>query len=343
MTCKFLSLESFENCCVMGGDYVMEKAAKNLASIKRKKYRQRNIAKRWYRQRYCYLMLLPALIIVSLFVYKPIMYWIIAFKDYKIGGSIYAGDWAGLEYFREFFQDSTDAYYVFRNTLSFNIVSLILSTIASMAFAILLSEIRYKKLQRFIQSASIFPYFVSWVITYSFCRAFFATGTGLVNTVLMDAGIIKKGYNILGDPQYTFGLLIGANLWKGLGYNAVIYLATIAGIDQEQYEAADIDGAGRLAKIRYITVPSLAGTMAILLVLNSGWLLSSNFDMFYQFSNPTNQTVTEVFDMYVYRYGLKLGRYSYATAVGIFKTVTSLALVMLSNVIYHRTMHRSIF
>ncbi|HIV26759.1 MAG TPA: sugar ABC transporter permease [Candidatus Ornithocaccomicrobium faecavium] len=321
----------------------MRENAKNLAGIGLQNAGKGTLRKKLYRHRYCYFMLLPALIIVSLFVYKPIMYWIIAFKDYKIGGSIYAGSWAGLEYFREFFQDSTDAYYVFRNTLSFNIVSLILSTVASMAFAILLSEIRHKKLQRFIQSASIFPYFVSWVIAYSFCRAFFATGTGLVNTVLMNAGIIKKGYNILGDPQYTFSLLIGVNLWKGLGYSAVIYLATIAGIDQEQYEAADIDGAGRLAKIRYITIPSLAGTMAILLVLNSGWLLSSNFDMFYQFSNPTNQTVTEVFDMYVYRYGLKLGRYSYATAVGIFKTVTSLVIVMLSNIVYRKTMHRSIF
>ena len=295
------------------------------------------------RHKYCYLMLLPTLIVVMLFTYRPVIYWVIAFKEYKIGTSIFAGKWVGFEYFREFFQDSADAYYVFRNTLSFNIVSLILGVVLSMTFAILLNEIRSSRIRRFVQSASIFPFFVSWVITYSFCRAFFSTGTGLFNTVLMKGGLIKKGYNFLGDPRYTFRLLLCVNQWKGLGYSAVIYLATIAGIDQEQYEAAEIDGAGRWAKIRYITIPSLAGTMAILLVLNSGWLLSSNFDMFYQFTNPTNQTATEVFDMYVYRYGLKLGRYPYATAVGIFKTVTSLAVVMFSNWVYKKTMSRSIF
>lgn len=275
--------------------------------------RQRLMTRLW-RQKYCYLMLLPMLAVILLFTYKPVVYWVIAFKDYKIGTNIFSGDWVGLRYFREFFLDSKEAGYVFKNTLSFNIVSLILGAVSSVAFAILLNEIKSRPLQKFVQTASIFPYFVSWVIAYSFCRAFFAMGTGLFNTVLMKMGLIKKGYNILGDTKYTFGLLLGVNLWKSLGYNAVIYLATIAGIDQEQYEAADIDGAGRWAKIRHITIPSLAGTMAVLLVLNSGWLLSSNFDMFYQFSNPTNQTATEVFDMYVYRYGLKLGRYPYATA-----------------------------
>ena len=305
--------------------------------------KRQRLMTRLYRQRYCYLMLLPMLVVILLFTYKPVMYWVIAFKDYKIGTNVFTGEWVGFEYFREFFQDSKEAFYVFRNTLSFNLTSLILGTVSSMAFAILLNEIKIKPLQKFIQSASIFPYFVSWVITYSFCRAFFATGTGLVNTVLMDLGMIKKGYNILGDTRYTFGLLIGASLWKSLGYNSVIYLSTIAGIDQEQYEAAEIDGAGRWAKIRHITIPSLTGTLAVLLVLNSGWLLSSNFDMFYQFTNPTNQTATEVFDMYVYRYGLKLGRYPYATAVGIFKTLTSLVVVMLSNGVYRKMMNRSIF
>ena len=298
---------------------------------------------RMWRQRYCYLMLLPVLIVVALFTYKPVVYWVIAFKDYKIGKSIFAGEWVGFRYFVEFFKDSGDALNVFKNTLGYNLTNLVVGTLSAMAFAILLNEIQHKKLQRFIQSASIFPFFVSWVITYSFCRAFFSTGTGLFNTILMKAGIIKKGFNILGDTRYTFGLVVFANLWKGLGYSTVIYLSTIAGIDQEQYEAADIDGAGRWNKIRYITIPSLMGTMAVLLVLNSGSLLSSNFDMFYQFSNPTNQTATEVFDMYVYRFGLKLARYPYATAVGIFKTATSLALVLFSNSFYHRMTGRSIF
>jgi len=271
------------------------------------------------------------------------MFWVIAFTDYKIGKNIFSGEWVGLRFFREFFRDSADAFNVFKITLSFNITSLILGTFSAMAFAILINEIKNRKTRRFVQSASILPFFVSWVITYSLCRAFFATGSGLLNTFLMNAGIIDRGINILGDPKYTFGLLIGTSLWKGLGYSAVIYLATIAGIDQEQYEAANIDGAGRWARIRYITIPSLIGTMAVLLVLTSGSLLSSNFDMFYIFSNPTNQIATEVFDMYVYRFGLKLGRYSYATAVGMFKTVTSLTMILICNSIYRKITDRTIF
>lgn len=298
---------------------------------------------RFWQQRYLFLMLLPTLVVVTMFAYKPIINWIIAFRDYQVGFSIFKGSWQGFKYFTEFFRDSADAGHVIKNTLVINIASLFINLSCAMVFAILLNELRSNKVRRIMQSFSIFPFFVSWVITYSFCRVFFNAGSGLVNALLINMGVIRKGINILGDPRHSYALIIGANLWKSLGYNSVIFLATIAGIDQEQYEAADIDGATRLQKIRFITIPSLAATLAVLLVLNSGWILNSNFEQFYQFSNPTNLDATEVFDMYVYRFGLKLARFSYATAVGIFKSIMSILLLFLSNFVYKKLADRSVF
>ena len=198
---------------------------------------------RFWQQRYLFLMLLPTLVVVTMFAYKPIINWIIAFRDYQVGFSIFKGSWQGFKYFTEFFRDSADAGHVIKNTLVINIASLFINLSCAMVFAILLNELRSNKVRRIMQSFSIFPFFVSWVITYSFCRVFFNAGSGLVNALLINMGVIRKGINILGDPRHSYALIIGANLWKSLGYNSVIFLATIAGIDQEQYEAADIDGA----------------------------------------------------------------------------------------------------
>lgn len=300
------------------------------------------ISKLW-QQKLLYLMLLPTLVVVALFAYKPLMYWIIAFKNYRPGQNMFTCEWVGLQYFREFFQNGTDALYVIRNTLVINLSSLVINLTCAMAFAILINEIRSRTARKTIQTVSIFPFFVSWVITYSFCRVFFNANSGLFNAILKNLGIIDKGLNILGSPNYAWQLIIGSNLWKSLGYNSVIFLSTIAGIDLEQYEAADIDGATRMQKIFYITVPCLTGTLAVLLVLNSGWVLNSNFEQFYQFSNATNLDRTDVFDTYVYRFGLKNGRLSYATAVGVFKSLVSLIILFITNRVNKKLTGSSVF
>ena len=294
-------------------------------------------------EKFLYFMLLPTLIVVTVFAYKPLIYWIVAFKDYSPGRNMFQCSWVGFKYFREFFQNGSDAFNVIRNTLVINISSLIINLTCAMVFAIVLNEVRSHRLRKIVQTVSIFPFFVSWVITYSFCRVFFNASSGLFNALLREAGLISKGMNILGSPKYGWPLLIGANLWKSLGYNSVIFLATIAGIDLEQYEAADIDGATRMQKILHITVPCMAGTLAVLLVLNSGWILNSNFEQFYQFSNPTNLDTTDVFDTYVYRYGLKNGRLSYATAVGVFKSAVSLVILFLTNLANKKLTGNSVF
>lgn len=298
---------------------------------------------RMWRQRYLYLMLLPALVVIVLFTYRPVMYWIIAFKDYRPGRNMFTVPWVGLSHFRDFFVDSRDAGYVFRNTIVINVTSLFVNLSAAMIFAILMNEIRRAPLRKIVQTASIFPFFVSWVIAYSFFHAIFSANTGLLNALLIRLGVIDKGINLLGDNRYGMRLIIIANLWKSLGYNAVIFLAAIAGIDQEQYEAAAIDGATRLQKIRYITAPGMYTTLAVLLIMNSGSLLSNGLDMFNQFTVATNKRSLEVFDMYVYTYGLKQGRFAYATAVGIFKTVVSLMMLVICNTTYRKLTDRSIF
>jgi len=301
------------------------------------------LQRRLYDQRYLFLMLLPTIIMVILFVYKPVAYWVIAFTDYRVGQGSFEGAWNHFESFKEFFIDSAEAGRVFQNTLVINLSSLFINMISAMIFAILLNEIRFRFAKSLVQTFSLLPFFVSWVITYSFFQTFFSTNTGLVNVLFMRIGLISEGGNLLGDSKNSYLLMIIANLWKSLGYNSVIFLATIAGIDQDQYEAAEIDGASRLGKIWYITVPGLANTLAVLIVLNSGWILSTNFDQFYQFTNPTNITTMEVFDMYVYRFGMKLGRYSYATAVGVCKTVIGLIMLWIANKAYKKMIGTSIF
>lgn len=301
------------------------------------------LGKRLYSQRYLFLMLLPTLIGIALFIYKPVTYWRIAFVDYRPGHDLAETAWNHFDAFKEFFLDSAEAGRIFKNTFLINGISLFVNLFSAMFFAIMLNEMKMKRAKSVIQTFSLLPFFVSWVITYSFFQAFFSANNGLVNVLLVKLGVIEEGVNLLGDPKYSVLLMVLSNLWKSLGYNSVIFLATIAGIDQEQYEAADIDGAGRFAKIRYITIPCLMGTMVVLLVLNSGQLLNTNFDQFYQFTNPTNQPTIEVFDMYVYRYGMKLGRYPYATAVGICKTVVSIVMLLVASKAYKKLLGKSIF
>lgn len=276
-------------------------------------------------------MLAPAVILVFLFSYITLGGWVIAFKHYRVGLSMWGAEWSGLYHFKAFLFESTDYIHLLQNTLVLNVMMLTINLFAAILFAILLNELKSKKFAKSVQTISFFPFFVSWVIVYSIMSALFAVSSGAVNESLIEWGIIKEGLNILGDPRYSWGLVIAMSLWKSLGYNGVIFIAAIASIPSEQYEAADIDGANRWQKIKYITMPNLMPTLIVLLIMNSGWILNSNFELFYLFSNATNYEKMEVLDIYIYNYGLKLTNYSYATAVGIMKTVISIALLYAVN------------
>ena len=186
------------------------------------------------------------------------------------------------------------------------------------------------------------PFLISWVVAYNILHVFLATEEGVLNVVLRNLGIIEHGIPFLSGPQFSWGLIILSNLWKGLGYSAVLYLSAIAGIDQEMYDAAQIDGANALQRAWHITLPYLLPTMQIILILNVGWLLNSNFDQFYLFTNAMNRRTMEVFDMYIFRFGIRMMNYSYATAVSLLRSVVGLIMLILVNAVSRKISQTSV-
>lgn len=304
--------------------------------------KQKSLLVKIAEQHRLYIMMLPMLAAVTLFCYIPLGGWAMAFTDYQLGGSMFGGEFIGFKQFTYFFTQAVDSSYVIRNTLVINLSSLAINLVTACAFAILLNEVRTSSLRRIVQSFSFFPFFVSWVITYSIFNSFLSMQTGVINVLLQDLGLIDKGINFLSESKYSWGVILFVNFWKSIGYNSVIFLAAISGIDQEQYEAASIDGASHMQKIIHITLPGLMPTLVMLLIMNSGWIFSSNFEEFNLFSNSVNWQTMEVLDVYVYRYGLKLLDYSYATAVGVIKTIASLIMFFLVNLVAKRINGRSL-
>ncbi len=294
------------------------------------------------RQKWLLLMMSPAFICILMFNYLPLSGWYIAFSEYQLGGSLFGGQFVGLKYFFKIFQESSDLVYLIRNTLVMNGVTLVLNLAVALVLAILLKEATWKRGAKITQTVSFFPYFVSWVIAYSIVWSLLAVNSGALNQFLVRVGILDKGLNILGDPKYSWQLIILLNLWKSTGYNTIIFLSAISGISSEEYEAAALDGAGRWQQIRYVTLPNLLPTVSVLLIMNAGWILSSNLEQFFIFSNPTNWSRMEVLDMYIYKFGLKMLDFPYATAMGIIKTVVSILLLLFVNWLTKRMSENSV-
>jgi putative aldouronate transport system permease protein len=283
------------------------------------------------RYKYVYFMLIPGLLVTAVFHYIPLYGLYMAFSQYKLGKPILGAKFIGLKNFKEFIVDSVDIIYLLRNTLCMNIFSIMACLLGAMSFAIVINEIRWVKVKKIVQTASFFPFFLSWVIVYNIFSIFLSVESGVINVVLKDIGLIKEGMNFLGDPKYSWLLIVSTNLWKTLGYNSVLFLAAIVGIEVELFEAANIDGADKLQKIWHITIPALLPTLQVLLILNVGWIFTSNFDQYYLFTNALNRPTMEVFDMYIYRFGLKQLNYSYATAVGMAQSVAGVGLMFVIN------------
>ncbi len=293
------------------------------------------------RYKVIYAMLFPAVILVFVFSYVPLFGWILAFKNYTPATTIWNAPWAGLNHFRQFFSLTGDYLYTIRNTLVMNLGTIFLNLSAAFVFAILLNEFRFPILRKTVSTTTVFPHFISWTITYALIYAFFAPNSGVINQLRMAMG--KRSINVLGLPQYSWALILLANMWKYVGYNTVLFSAAISSIEQEQFEAAEIDGASRFQKIYYILVPHLLPTLCVMLILNSGSVFNSDIGMYSLFTNATNWSTMEVMDMYVYKFGIQKGNYSYATAVGIIKSFISIGMVFLTNGISKKLTERSIF
>lgn len=274
-------------------------------------------------------MVLCGVIWMFIFNYIPIYGILMAFKDYKITGTIAEAPWVGFDHFVEFFADENFSAILI-NTLGISFLKLLICFPLPIVFAILLNELPFLRFKRFTQTISYLPHFLSWVVLGGILINWLSD-VGLINEILMKFGILKEPIYFLGDAKYFWWVAVFSDLWKELGWSAIIYLAAISGIDPSLYEAATVDGAGRFQKIRFITIPCIRGTVALLFVLTVGYMMNSNFDQIFVLKNPLNELRSNVIDVYVYTMGIRLNRPSYATAIGLFKSVIALILLLSAN------------
>lgn len=264
-----------------------------------------------------------------IFYYWPLTGWLMAFQNYKPKNGLLGSKFVGLDKFKFLFSDAT-FLKVIRNTFCMGALNLLTTTIMAILFAILLNEIRHTFVKKTIQTISYLPHFLSWIIVVGILHNALSS-TGIINDLLIRVGIIKQAINFFAHTQYFWPIVAFANCWKETGWNAIVYLAAITSIDPCLYEAASIDGAGRLAKIRYITLPGIKPTIVILLLMNVGNVLNAGFEVQYLLGNGLVQSVSQTIDIYVLKWGISQNDYSLGTAAGIFKSAVSIALIMLSN------------
>ena len=272
-----------------------------------------------------YIMLIPALLWLFFFSIVPMFGIVMAFQDYNPGMGILHSKFVGLENFKYMFQ-MNDVKQVLCNTVVIAVGKIIGNIIFPLIFALLLNEFCIKRLKRPIQTIVYLPYFLSWVILAKIVLNIFGY-TGPINQLMEAFG--RNPINFFGEPSLFQPLVIGTDIWKGFGYNTVVYLAAILGVDQSLYEAAAADGAGRFKRIWHITLPGIRTTVALLAILSLGNVLNAGFDHIYNLYNPLVYSTGDIIDTWVYRAGLENLQYSLATAVGLFKSVISVILIVI--------------
>jgi putative aldouronate transport system permease protein len=266
-----------------------------------------------------------------------------AFQTFRLGDFPGMSQWAGSYGFEHFLRLFTDPNFgiVMRNTLIISILKTVINFPMPIIFAVLLNEVRNKYFKKSVQTISYLPYFISWVVAATLLFDFFSVDNGAVNSALLALGIIDKPIHFFGVGEYFWGMTVITDLWKMIGWNSIIYFAAITSIDAELYEAAEIDGAGRYAKMWHITIATIMPTIILLFVFGIGGLLNANFDQIMmltnQMGNPILRSYADVLDTYVYRVGLSGGRFSYGAAAGLFKSLVNIALLLIANKLAAKT------
>lgn len=277
-----------------------------------------------------YLMLLPGLALIIIFCYGPMYGLQIAFKDYNIGLGIWDSPWVGLKHFTKFF--GTDAALrALTNTIIISFLKLIFSFPMPILLAIVLNEIGNQTFKRVAQTISYLPHFISWIIVASLLNNLLSPSTGAINAIIQQLG--GESIYFLADENWFRPILVISNIWKEIGWSSVVYLAALSGIDPSLYEAAIVDGATRVQRITRITLPSIMPIATIMLILSMGSIMSAGFDQVFNLYSPQVYDVGDILDTYVYRKGLVDMSYSFSTAVGLFKSVVGLILVVTVNVL----------
>ncbi len=288
-----------------------------------------------YQQRQLLFMSLPIVLYVALFSYVPLWGWTMAFQNFRPAKSFGQQEWVGLRWFFFLFSDATFLRTV-RNTLMMSLINTSLGFITAIGFSLLLNEIKSISPKRLIQTVSYLPHFLSWVIVTGLVATMLSVENGAVNDLLMAIGAIKEPVLWLAKPEYFWGVVGATYVWKEVGWNSIIYLAAISGIDPSYYEAADIDGCNRYQKMWYITLPCIKPTIIILLILSVGHILDAGFEMQYLLRNGLVQDMSDTIDIYVLLFGLQRSNYSLATAAGLFKNVVNICLIFIANAVAKR-------
>lgn len=288
------------------------------------------------KQRTLVFMSVPFLIWLFIFRYVPVWGWLMAFQDYRPGRSILTEQkWVGLKHFQFLFND--DSFFrVMRNTFAMGIIHLVLGFVTAITLAILLNELRNILFKRTVQTISYLPHFISWVVASSIITTALHPEDGIINEILVWLGIIDRPVMWMGEGKYFWAIYGASVVWKDLGWNTIVYLAAITMIDPAQYEAAEIDGAGRFRRIWHITLPGMKPVIVVLLIMNIGQILETGFETQLLLKNPMNMDYAETLELFVLRWGIEQGNFSFATAAGIFKTVISVTLLFMANSIAKR-------
>lgn len=303
--------------------------------MKKGAYRRRLL----YKNRYLYAMMLLPVIYFILFKYKPMYGILIAFKDFKVREGILGSAFAGLKYFRQFWEDP-DFWNAFKNTVFLSLWQILICFPVPVLFALLVNEIRWGKLKGLVQRVCCFPHFVSVVVTVSLMITL-VSRDGLVNQIVMAFGGTAKSYML--DSSWFRPLYVISDIWQEMGWSAIIYLAAISGVDTQLYEACEIDGGGRLMKLLHITLPCIAGTITIMFILRMGSIMTVSFDKVLLMQNSNTYNTSDVISTFVYRRGLQGMQYSYATAVGLVESVISLLFLGATNVVSSKVSDTSLF
>ncbi|MEK3725721.1 ABC transporter permease [Paenibacillus sp. FSL H8-0034] len=280
------------------------------------------------KDKYLYLLALPGVIYFLLFKYVPMWGIVISFQDYSPYAGVLKSTWVGLEHFQRFFSNP-DFIKLFRNTMAINVLNLIFFFPLPIVISLLLNELRGEFFKRSIQSIVYLPHFLSWVIIVGISFLLMSQTEGILNKLLIAFGFGKIDF--LTNPDYFWLLLTVQTIWKDAGWGTIIFLAAIAGVDTQLYEAAKMDGAGRFRQIWHVTLPAIRNVIIILLILRIGHIMDVGFEQVYLMMNGAVSEVADVFDTYVFRVGVKQGQFSFSTAVGLFKSVVGLILVIGAN------------
>lgn len=286
-----------------------------------------------------WVMAAPAIAFVAVFAYVPMYGLQLAFREFDFTAGLTGGEWVGLKYFQQFFE-SPQFWTLIRNTVVISMTTLVVGFVAPIALALIVNQVVNRSRKKFLQTATYLPHFISIVVIVGMLQVFLSPSSGLITRVAEFFG--ASGGNLLGSSAFVQVYVI-SEVWQHCGWNSIIYLAALASVDTQLYEAAKIDGAGRFTIIRHIDVPALVPTMIVLLILNMGNVLNTGFEKIFLMQNPLNLGVSEVIATYVYKIGILSNQFSYGTAIGLFNTLINFTFLVVTNQVAKRVSNTSLW